>query len=209
LVKEPSQANIDWIAVSALAALIVALVALFTIIFTHIWNKRNELMKVLPLLSLKQPSEENYRPENLGSLDSGWFRYFELVAENVGLGPIVAMKIAATQGNLRFRLTLPRDQSSEDSQLFGVRERRRLGFYLIGNPKVPSCNPEMIKIEVLLRDVYARPVVISYQMHPLLNQKNRFIPMLGIPLVTSLTIDGKKIPIPEASEIQPPGHAGD
>ncbi len=210
----------DWVTIAQLAVagatLILGGVAVWAILHTHYWNKRNEervlnwnkrneWMHALPILSLRQPPESGpYKPETLEGLDSGWFSRFELFAENIGYGPILVMEIEANQGPLFFYPYLPKGRTSEDSQLFGVREKRLIGLYLPKAIPKPKGNPEMIKVKVKLRDIFLREILMNYEIHPLKNPRRKYIPELGIPLLTSLNIDGKEVPVPEAKMIKPP-----
>ncbi len=230
LIKDSSIANI----VMAGGTILLALATFITLIVTHSWNKRNERntqawnreieewnkrnewLRVLPLLNLRIPNTSETFPnipitlnsanvKTIGLPDSKWIQSFELIAENTGFGPALTHEIHAQQGSNLFSYYTLSDSQSESSSFLAIGKPQRIKFEAENMSEVKGNAPH-IKIEVKLRNLYGDAIEMNYTIVPFHYEypKGTFITNIGIPLLISITLNGKKIEIPEANEIPSP-----
>jgi len=81
----------------AFGTLTLALVTAVVLIITIRWNKRNEEMRVLPILILE--AKFSY-PDYWEGASPGWVKEFGLSIQNRGFGPALKYEIEAKQGDL-------------------------------------------------------------------------------------------------------------
>lgn len=185
----------NWMTLATLimagTTVILACIAVWSILQNRRWNKRSERARVLPLLRLRPFSNSSTKV-----LSPGWPDIFFLKAKNIGMGPILTQFITAEQGNHKFisHLTVPTGSSISSSWFWETGEEKTLVFNLTNLPKDrPQGEAPPIKISAELYDLFGRAIQIDYEW--LKFQKTRAIE------VSAIKTDGKKLHIPSLASL--------
>lgn len=171
----------DWISIAQLivagATLILACIAVWSILETRKWNKnvdnwnqRNEKMRVFPFLSFKPTGSSS-------DVEQSQFRVYRFTVKNTGQGPIVRKDI----------FTQHRTQHGHGANIF-TEASRGLG---VGETEEISIKMTLTERNIYAKifDIFGRTIDIEYIWDP--NQEDR------PPSVKSIKVDGKEYQIPE------------
>lgn len=180
---------------------LLAAVAVGAILHAQYWHKRNEEMRMIPLL---YPDPKHGSLEYRKGSRAGWLERFDFRVFNSGYGPSTSYTIKASQGGYYFLGTIggpsgkPQESVSCGALPFG--EFHHLYFEVKKDTPDQAKEPEPIIVQINSTSVLGNDVVIKYEMRfyggtpKSHSQHTRLMdPAINEPL----QIDGKKRRIPK------------